>query len=258
MRTFQQFVEATESDVRAMGGSQAQIDALKARQAKRGYGFESNDKRNASAPSKTQTNRPNTPTVTRPSQPTTTTNKDSVKTATPGTGMPSSRSSSAPKPQSRGGALATTGSSSPATTPKPKSSALATTPKPKSSALATTPKPKSRALATTPKQTTSITKQPKTSSAITKSRPEPAGKLARPDEKQAGAQPGTSRRPASPPQKPKKQPINYRKHVDSAVKTAGKVGKYASGLAKSTRGKVGDSKASQVQGSSEIIRGSRS
>tara|TARA_R110002012_G_scaffold140545_1_gene298200 strand:+ start:1239 stop:2297 length:1059 start_codon:yes stop_codon:yes gene_type:complete len=46
--------------------------------------------------------------------------------------------------------------------------------------------------------------------------------------------------------------------ANTGLKYANKAGKYASNLAKSTRGKVGDSKAGQVQGSSEIIRGSRS
>jgi len=53
--------EATESDVRAMGGTDSQIAALKKRQAKRGYGFQSNDKRNTSAPAKTQNNLSKTP-----------------------------------------------------------------------------------------------------------------------------------------------------------------------------------------------------
>lgn len=54
MKTFQQFTEATEADLKAMGGSDAQIAAVKKRQEKRGYGFESNDDRNSSAPAKTQ------------------------------------------------------------------------------------------------------------------------------------------------------------------------------------------------------------
>ena len=288
MRTFQQFVEATESDVRAMGGSQAQIDALKARQAKRGYGFESNDKRNASAPSKTQTNRPNTPTVTRPSQPTTTTNKGSVKTATPGTGMPSSRSSSAPKPQSRGGALATTDSSSPATTPKPKSSALATTPKPESSALTTTPKPESSALATTKpdakpqsrggaitKSTSQLAKSPKGELAkspkgevVPTSNKEP--RATRPDETKSAARPGTSKGRYQTPvpaktysslkepkmkkkkKKDKKKPFPWKSIRKGVVGTAKSIGK------QTIQQGGPESKADSVQGSTEIIRGKRS
>ncbi len=151
MKTFQQFTEATEADVKAMGGSDAQIAALKKRQEKRGYGFQSNDQRNTSAPKKTQTARPTTPTVTRPTQPTNTTNKGSVKTATPGTGMPSSRSTSAPKPQptnssalvrnpkkveaEKARAAGKSYESRPTSKPSSRGGDLATTPKPKSGSL---------------------------------------------------------------------------------------------------------------------------
>ncbi len=234
MRTFQQFVEATESDVRAMGGTDSQIAALKKRQEKRGYGFQGNDDRNPSAPKKTQSpgligTKERTPVERQAPKPSW--DKGSGKgypkakntgalatTPKPKSSAPttSTKPAAKPQPQSRGGALATTGSSSLATTPKSKGGALA--------------------------KTGEVTPPPTSGSAKIKSDPY-----------------RMKTREATPkPKKQQKQPINYRKHVDSAVKTAGKVGKYASGLAKSTRGKVGDSKASPVQGSSEIIRGSRS
>jgi hypothetical protein len=203
MRTFQQFVEATESDVKAMGGTDAQIAALKKRQEKRGYGFQSNDERNSSAPAKTQsstlTGTKEKPTIKRPESKPSTTNKGSVKTVSPGTGVIGTKERTpverqAPKPSWNKGSgegypkAKNTGAL--ATTPKPKSSALATTPKPKSSALATTKptaKPQSRGGAIT-KSTSQLAKSPK------------GGELAKTREVT----------PASGGQKPNRQPKTYR------------------------------------------------
>lgn len=57
MKTYNQFCEATIKDVKDMGASPDQIAVLKARQAKRGYGFQSNDRRVKNAPPKKQINR---------------------------------------------------------------------------------------------------------------------------------------------------------------------------------------------------------
>jgi hypothetical protein len=54
MKSYRTFCEATEADLKNMGANAGQIAKLKARQAKRGYGFQSNDERNKTAPAKTQ------------------------------------------------------------------------------------------------------------------------------------------------------------------------------------------------------------
>ena len=55
MKTLQQFLEATEKDLKDMGASQQQVDALKKRQQKRGKGFSTGDDRvEKSKPASTQ------------------------------------------------------------------------------------------------------------------------------------------------------------------------------------------------------------
>lgn len=99
MKTYELFLEATEKDIRAMGGSDKTIEELKRRKKKRGYGFDRDDDR-----AKTSTESPK--------------NKvDSIKKALPGTaGGPLARRNTSPKnnlnstqkalPGSTGGPLA--------------------------------------------------------------------------------------------------------------------------------------------------------
>ena len=127
--TFKSFCEATEADLKNMGANSGQIAKLKARQAKRGYGFQSNDERNKTAPAKTQnqisqrnTVKPKTSMDNHVSNVASNRNsaeksalakKDNVsriRTSASPTGLrrdPNAPKPGTPKPEPKGGALAT-------------------------------------------------------------------------------------------------------------------------------------------------------
>ena len=101
MKTLRQFLEATESDLKSMGANPSQIEALKKRQAKRGYGFQSNDERNTSAPEKSQSAITAPKTTSGPSREATGRSKGGALVKQPTTAVPQNKIV-----KSSGGALA--------------------------------------------------------------------------------------------------------------------------------------------------------